>query len=118
MIKMSYSSLIDKVLADKDSKKIGRIVDIRKTLASGPVEDDINDRLVVKMERPFGKDVLVELDAKKVYKIEGYYAWMDIAKKEVLSILKTQIKIKKQKLPHKNIDLAPLKNYKAPPPST
>ena len=114
MINVDYELLVGKVLADKNSRKIGLIVNAIRTYSDVHNNPEIK-KIVIKIERLLKKELLVEIDANYVVKIEGYYAWLSVTKNEFELLAQKAIKNGEKKLTHKKVDLAPLKNYKSPP---
>ena len=111
---VDYESLVGKILADKNSRKLGLVINAIRTYSEFQCNNDI-EKIVVKIERSLKKELLVEIDAKYVVKIEGYYAWLNITKKEFELLAETSTKDREKKTLQKKIDLAPLKNYRPPP---
>ena len=111
---VDYESLVGKILADKNNRKVGLIINAIRTYSEVHNDKD-KEKIVVKIERSLRKELLVEIDAKYVVKIEGYYAWLNITKKEFQLLAKTSTKDREKKTLQKKIDLAPLKNYRPPP---
>ena len=111
---MEYQELIGKVLADKESKKIGLIVDIKYSASTAFSKDKANASMIVRVQRPLKSDFLIELDANKVFKIEKHYVWMDCTRKEYLQLLKKAPRAKSEMKLYKNLDLTVLKGYRPP----
>jgi len=115
---MEYSELVGKVIADRNSRKLGLCVDIRRSLISGASGDKPFITMMVKIERVLRDAIIVEVEAKKILKIEGIYAWIDTTKEEFNETIKNARKAKLAKKKHRKADLAILKNHGPPPPSS
>ena len=112
---MNYDQLIGKVLADKNSRKLGLCVDIRKSLVPGNKGDELLITMIVKVERALRDPFKVEVKAGKILKIEGIYAWLDTTKDEFKATIRNARKVKSGNKSNKKPDLAVLKNYRPPP---
>jgi len=115
---MDFSELVGKVIADRNSRKLGLCLDIRRSLISGANGDVPLITMIVKIERVLRDPIKVEVEVKKILKIDGIYAWIDTTKEEFNEIIKNARKVKLAKNNTKKPDLAILKNYRPPPPST
>ncbi len=115
---MEYSQLIGKVIADKNSKKLGLCLDIRRSLTSGAYRDEQVITMFVKIERPLRDPIIVEVEVKKILKIEGIYAWIDTTKEEFNAIIKKAKEVQLAKKKNKKVKLSVLKNHRGEPPST
>lgn len=113
---INYEKLEGKILADRESRKLGRIVRIRNILPASVNSQAVKPTIVIKIERTLRKELIVEMDADIVNRIEGYYAWTRLSRKEFFELLKDSPKLNNNFQPKLKIDLAPLKNYKGPPP--
>ena len=118
VIQMRYISLAGKILLDKDSRKIGLIVKVIKALDIKANGNEKNTKIIVRVERALRKEILIEIAAKIVSTVEGRYAWLSITRKEFSALIRDIPRIKPQVIPHKNIDLSVLKNYRGGPPRT
>jgi hypothetical protein len=115
---MIYKELIGKVIADRDSKKIGYCLHINESIKAGPNGDEPSYSMILKIERPFKGAVKAAIEITRILKIEGIYAWVDILKKDIMEALKNSKQPKQSDANTINLDLTILKNYKPPPPST
>ena len=115
---MDYNELIGKVIADRNSKKLGICLDIRKSIRTGKSGDEPYILMLLKIEQAFRDSIKIEVEVGKIIKIDGKYAWIDTTKKEFFESLKNAKKVKQTKKNDINIDLSILKNYKPHPPST
>ncbi|MGC9779447.1 MAG: hypothetical protein HZR80_09420 [Candidatus Heimdallarchaeota archaeon] len=113
---MSYTSLTGKILLDKDSRKIGLIVKVRKVLDTRANDGEKNTTMIVRVERALKKDIIIEIASKIVSTVEGRHAWLSITRKEFSALIRDIPRIKAQVIPHKNIDLTILRNYRGGPP--
>ena len=90
---MSYKRLIAKIAADKESKKLGKIIRIDKL--PGKTIKKYNPYAMILVNKRFRKSLIIPIEADKVIKIEGTYAWFDILKEdfdaEVKRIKETKI---------------------------
>ncbi|HUT81970.1 MAG TPA: hypothetical protein VMZ29_12275 [Candidatus Bathyarchaeia archaeon] len=77
---MDYKRLISRIAADKDSNKLGKIIRIDK-LPGKTVKKYIPYAIIL-IRKPFKKDITVPIEAEKLLKLEGTYAWFDITKDE------------------------------------
>ncbi len=77
-----YKKLVGLVAADKESKKLGKIINI----------EDIEDSKT-KIKKPHAlimvknflrKDVVIIMELSKLQKSDSYYAWFDILKKDFI----------------------------------
>ncbi|NHJ49112.1 MAG: hypothetical protein FK733_15095 [Asgard group archaeon] len=117
-VMMIYKELIGKVIADRNSKKIGLCLHINESVKAGPNGDEPLHTMILKIERPFKGPLKIEVEVGKILKIEGIYAWIDTTKKEIFDALKNTKQVKKANSNIISLDLSILKNYKPPPPST
>lgn len=84
---MLYSILIGKILGDKNSRKLGLIVDIKYPVDTLEGDGD-STFLVVRVEHPFGKEEIVQIKAKFVSKVQDIYVWLSITKKDFMKLTK------------------------------
>lgn len=77
---MDYSRLISRIAADKDSNKLGKIVRIESLI--GKTIKKYKPFAIILVRKSFKKDVLVPVDAEKLIKVEGTYAWFNITKED------------------------------------
>jgi hypothetical protein len=115
---MDYKELVGKVIADRNSKKIGICLDIRQSIRVGISGDEPYILMILKIERALRDPIKIEAEVKKIIKIDGKYAWIDTTRKEFFETLKKAKKVKQTNKNSINLDLSILKNYKPPPPST
>ncbi|NHJ87783.1 MAG: hypothetical protein FK734_20140 [Asgard group archaeon] len=85
---MDLSELTGKIIADRNSRKLGLVVDVRNVASSSFDSRKSIAKMIVKIERAFKDAITVEVDAVEILKIDGYYAWLDITKKEFLELIK------------------------------
>jgi hypothetical protein len=77
---MESKKYIGKIVADKDSKKLGKIVDIK----------DIQDKktkilkphLLVRVKKFLRTDIIILVELSKIIKFDDFHVWIDITKKE------------------------------------
>ena len=112
---MKFDNLVGKVIADRNSKKLGLCLDIRKSLESGANGDELLVTMIMKVERVLRDPIKVEVVVERILKIDGIYAWIDTTKEQFNETIKNAKKVKKGKEINKTPDLAILKNYKPPP---
>ena len=77
---MDYKILISKIAADKDSVKLGKIIRI-DILPGKTIKKDIPYVMIAHPKRSM-KNVVIPVEAERVIKVEGMYAWFDITKEE------------------------------------
>jgi hypothetical protein len=75
-----YKKLVGLVAADKENKKLGKIIKIEilensKTKIKKP-------HALILVKSFFRKDVVIVMDLNKLLKADSYYAWFDILKKD------------------------------------
>ena len=77
---LEEQNIVGKIAADKNSKKLGRIIKI----------EDIQDKktripkpnVLVLVSKIFRKDIVILIETSKIIKIETEYVWFDILKKD------------------------------------
>ncbi len=72
--------LVGKIAADKESKKLGRIIKIenikdQKTKIPKP-------NVLILVSKPLRKDIVILIEVSKLLREEAEYAWFDIFKKD------------------------------------
>ena len=77
---MDFNELVGKIAADKDSKKLGKIIKIEhipdeKTKIKKP-----NTLILVK--KFLRSDIIIVMPTEKIIKEEGNYVWFDILKRD------------------------------------
>ncbi len=77
---MEELKLVGKIAADKESKKLGRIIKIeniedQKTKIPKP-------NVLVLVSKPFRKDIVILIEVSKLLREEAEYVWFDIFKKD------------------------------------
>ncbi|MBY8994570.1 MAG: hypothetical protein KGD59_08470 [Candidatus Heimdallarchaeota archaeon] len=77
---MDYSRLISRIAADKDSKMLGKIVRVESLI--GKTIKKYKSFVLIRVRKSFRRDVLVPIEAEKLIKVEGTYAWFNITKEE------------------------------------
>ncbi|MBN1331195.1 MAG: hypothetical protein JXA54_17120 [Candidatus Heimdallarchaeota archaeon] len=77
---MDYRRLISRIASDKNSNKLGKIIRIDK-LPGKTVKKYIPYAIIL-IRKPFRKDLTVPIEAEKLLKLEGTYAWFDVTKEE------------------------------------
>lgn len=112
---MDFKELVGKVIADRNSRKLGLCIDIQKSLIAGDNGDVPLITMIMKVERILRDPIKVEVEVKRVLKIDGIYAWIDTTKKQFSETIKNAKRVKKGKDINKKPDLATLKNYRPPP---
>ena len=90
---MKYSSLVGKIAADKDSKKIGKIIDLKKLARKNRSEKDsakdrLEEHLIIHVRQFFKRDVVVPVDSEKILKVEGNFVWLNLSKAEFKELIK------------------------------
>ena len=115
---MNFKELTGKIIADKNSRKLGLCVDIRESLNPGDNGDEPLYTMIMKVERILRDPIKVEVEVKKILKVDGIYAWIDTTKEEFNETIKNARKVELAKRNTRKPDLAILKNYRPPPPST
>jgi hypothetical protein len=103
---MDFSQLPGKIIADRNSKKLGFVVDIRNSVSFGKEKQKPKVTMLVKIERAFKDAITAEVEAKEIIKIEGYYAWLDTTKKEFLEAVKKARSTPQVKKEIKKVDLS------------
>jgi hypothetical protein len=77
---MEYEKLIGRIAADKDSRKLGKIVKIEK------IQDRktkiLKPHVLIKVRKIFRQDIIVVVDATKILKSDDFHVWFDITKDE------------------------------------
>jgi len=92
---MDFKILISKIAADKDSKKLGKILRIDSLLSKTLKQNKPFAMILV--EYRFKSPIVVPLDVEKLLKFEGQYVWFDILKSEFDEEVKHLRKIKNQR---------------------
>ncbi|NHJ33486.1 MAG: hypothetical protein FK732_11555 [Asgard group archaeon] len=92
---MSYSRLVSKIAADKNSNRLGKIVRIESLI--GKTIKKYEPFVLIRVRKSFRKDILVPIEAEKLLKVEGTYAWFNIAKEEFDEEVKRIRKIKTER---------------------
>jgi len=77
---MDYSRLLSRIAADKDSNRLGKIVRIESLI--GKTIKKYKPFVMILVRKSFRQDVLVPVEAEKLIKVEGTYAWFNITKEE------------------------------------
>lgn len=83
---MDYSRLISRIAADKDSNVLGKIVRVESLI--GKTIKKYKPFVIIRVRKTFRKDVLVPIEAEKLLKVEGTYAWFNITKEEFDDVVK------------------------------
>jgi len=90
---LSYKYLVSKIAADKEGKKLGKIIGLDRM--PGKTIKKMIPYLLIRFEKRFRKDVIVPIEAEKVLEAKGSYVWLDILKAdfavEVDRIRKTKL---------------------------
>ena len=93
MVLLSYKYLVSKIAADKEGKKLGKIIGLDKM--PGKTIKKIIPYLLIRFEKRFKKDVIVPIEADKLLEVKGACVWIDITKEdfdvEVDRLRKTQL---------------------------
>ncbi len=99
MTKISLKQLISKIAADKDSKKLGKIIRIEKLL--GKTIKKYKSYAMILVIKRFKKKLIVPIEVEKIFKVEGTYAWFDISTEEFEKEVKRlrEIKIEQEIYP-------------------
>ncbi|MBY8995156.1 MAG: hypothetical protein KGD59_11440 [Candidatus Heimdallarchaeota archaeon] len=92
---MDHSQLVGKIASDKDSLKLGQIIRIDKLL--GKTIKTYEPFAMILIRKFLRKDMVVPLEAKKVTKVEGIYAWFNVTKAEFDEEVKRIKKIKAER---------------------
>ncbi|HUT81693.1 MAG TPA: TIGR04086 family membrane protein [Candidatus Bathyarchaeia archaeon] len=114
---MDFSQLVGKIIADRNSRKLGFVVDIRNVVTSSFEREKPTATMLVKIERAFKEAITVEAEVVEILKIDGYYAWLDTTKKEFFESIKNTKSITQERKEPKIIDLSIL-NINPPQPAT
>ncbi len=77
---MDYSRLISRIAADKDSNMLGKIIRVEDLI--GKTVKKFKPFVLVRVRKSFRKDIIVPIEAERLLKVEGGYAWFNITKKE------------------------------------
>ena len=80
VMNLEEQNIIGKIAADKDSKKLGRIIkteDVEEKRNRAP----INYALIL-VSKPLRKDIVILVETSKIIKQEAEYVWFDILKKD------------------------------------
>ncbi|MBD3192960.1 MAG: hypothetical protein GF308_20140 [Candidatus Heimdallarchaeota archaeon] len=90
---MKFSHLVGKVAADKNSQRLGNIVNIEKLPRKSrqekdSAEDTLEEHLIILVRRLFKRDIGVAIDSEKIIKVEGNYVWLDLLKEEFEKAIK------------------------------
>ncbi|MBK5112603.1 MAG: hypothetical protein JJE41_03165 [Candidatus Heimdallarchaeota archaeon] len=72
--------MISRIAADKDSKMLGKIVRVESLI--GKTIKKYKSFVLIRVRKSFRRDVLVPIEAEKLIKVEGTYAWFNITKEE------------------------------------
>ena len=80
MTKISLNRLISKIAADKDSKKLGKIIRIERLL--GKTIKKYKPYAMILVIKRFRKKLIVPIEVEKIVKVEGTYVWFDISLEE------------------------------------
>lgn len=80
MKKIDSRLLVGKIAADKDSKKLGKIIRI-ELMPGKTVKKNIPFAMIL-VSKPLRKKIVVPIEAEKVLKFDVQYAWFDITKEE------------------------------------
>lgn len=75
--------IIGKTAADKNSKRLGKIVRIEKIL--GKIVKKYIPNAMILIERRFAKNLVIPLEISKILKIQGDFVWFNITKEEFAS---------------------------------
>jgi len=87
---LNTKKLIAKIAADKDSKKLGKIVKI-ENLPLKTTKKKV-PYVIISYQRFMRRPIGIPLEVSKLLKVEGEYAWFDVSKKEFLEEVE-QIKL-------------------------
>ncbi|NHJ48766.1 MAG: hypothetical protein FK733_13360 [Asgard group archaeon] len=86
---MENKKYIGKIVADKESNKLGKIVDIK----------DIQDNktkiwkphMLIRVKRFLRKDIIILVELSKIIKFDDFHVWLDITKDEFdLEVIETR----------------------------
>ena len=115
---MNLSELPGKVIADRNSRKLDFVIDIRNNVASIGENQKSKATMIVKIDRALRDAITVEVDVERILKIEGYYAWLDTTKKEFFESIKNKKRVKQEKREIRKSDLVIPKNINSSHPTT
>ncbi|NHJ47220.1 MAG: hypothetical protein FK733_05475 [Asgard group archaeon] len=90
---MDSKRLIGKIAADKDNRKLGKIIDIK--LHTGETAEEKKFYVLILVQKPLRKDITILIEADKALKIDTQYVWFDITQKEFKEELKKAVGIQK-----------------------
>ncbi len=80
MSKTNLNRLISKIAADKESKKLGKIIRIERLL--GKTIKKYKPYAMILVIKRFKKKLIVPIEVEKIIKVEGTYVWFDISNEE------------------------------------
>ncbi|NHJ04895.1 MAG: hypothetical protein EAX90_08735 [Candidatus Heimdallarchaeota archaeon] len=104
---MNYEFLIGKIAADKESKKLGKIIGIENLLGKTVKKKKPHAMIIVL--KFLQKDLVVPIEMEKLLKYEVGYAWFNIKKSEFddevkrIRRIKTEREIYNKYLPGKTV---------------
>jgi len=90
---MDFKHLAGSIAADKNSKKLGKIIRIDNL--PGKTTKKLKPYAIIIVHRIFSKDVVIPLDLELLMKVEREYVWFDILKKDFDEIAKQQQSVEK-----------------------
>ena len=77
---MDTKNLVGKTAADKNSKKLGKIIRIDNL--PGKTIKKLKPYAIILIRRFLRKDIAIALETEKIIRIEGDYAWFNLTKAE------------------------------------
>jgi hypothetical protein len=86
---MDYEKLVGKIVADKESRKLGKIIKIEQ------IEDKKSRRskphLLILVKKFLRTDIVIVMDCEKIIKSDDRYVWLDILKENFeLEVIETR----------------------------
>jgi hypothetical protein len=82
---LKFSYLIGKIAADKDLRKLGKIVTLERLPANDEQDAKLVEVLIIHVHRLFKKDIGVPISCEKILKIQEKYVVFDLTKEEFKS---------------------------------
>lgn len=92
---MDYEFLVGKIAANKESKKLGKIIGIENLL--GKTVKKKKPHAMILFQKFLQKDLVVPIDMEKLLKYEVGYAWFDVTKTEFDKEVKRIKRIKNER---------------------
>ena len=111
MTKIKLNRLISKIAADKESKKLGKIIRIERL--PGKTIKKYKPNAMILVTKRFKKKIIIPLEVEKIIRIEGTYVWFDISIEEFEKEVKRLREIKtEQEIYPENTGMYQIKGLK------